>query len=101
MSPAPGVSAYFDWLFDMDAVAGSTTPAGRVAESTTSPTTPPSTTAWSAWRCSTGGADWVVLSVCDPAQAEATPAMTTAVVLGMLVSLFPEPREQAGAIAVF
>ncbi|MER6673416.1 MFS transporter [Streptomyces sp. NPDC000983] len=28
-------------------------------------------------------------------------AMTTAVVLGMLVSLFPEPREQAGAIAVF
>ncbi|MER7572321.1 MFS transporter [Streptomyces sp. NPDC126514] len=28
-------------------------------------------------------------------------AMTTAVVLGMLVSLFPEPREQARAIAVF
>ncbi|MFF7948352.1 MFS transporter [Streptomyces griseorubiginosus] len=28
-------------------------------------------------------------------------AMTTAVVLGMLVALFPEPREQARAIAVF
>lgn len=28
-------------------------------------------------------------------------AMTTSVVLGMLVSLFPEPREQARAIAVF
>ncbi|MEU7583733.1 MFS transporter [Streptomyces sp. NPDC041068] len=28
-------------------------------------------------------------------------AMTSAVVLGMLVSLFPEPREQAKAIAVF
>ncbi|MGY4925618.1 MFS transporter [Streptomyces sp. 900105755] len=28
-------------------------------------------------------------------------AMTSAVVLGMLVSLFPEPREQARAIAVF
>ncbi|MFD4629058.1 MFS transporter [Streptomyces sp. NPDC058284] len=28
-------------------------------------------------------------------------AMTSAVVLGMLVALFPEPREQAGAIAVF
>ncbi|WAZ25008.1 MFS transporter [Streptomyces cinnabarinus] len=28
-------------------------------------------------------------------------AMTTAVVLGMLVSLFPEPRERARAIAVF
>ncbi|MFD6290795.1 MFS transporter [Streptomyces sp. NPDC060205] len=28
-------------------------------------------------------------------------AMTSAVVLGMLIALFPEPREQAGAIAVF
>lgn len=28
-------------------------------------------------------------------------AMTSAVVLGMLVALFPEPREQARAIAVF
>ncbi|MER6675098.1 hypothetical protein [Streptomyces sp. NPDC000983] len=33
MSPAPGVSAYFDWLFDMDAVAGFNHPgreSGRV-----------------------------------------------------------------------